>query len=238
MEGRGCFTTENIGSRAARFQASVGQPEAVPGGKGCTNDQVVLIHRQQGCISARQIGIDDPMRGEVFAKDATFDPARCVLNNLLHQYPHRGAVIVATIRNIERADKLAGRIAHWRIHAADTNVASGEMFVAVDRDGPTLDQACADTIGAFPALAPYPAGGQTNSLKEFAIASQAARFQHDAVIIGQHHGTAGSGNGLEQLVEKWPRDVQHQLMALPSLGEVATGHEFRCAIGPGIETMP
>lgn len=108
-ERGGFFATEDIRSRAAAPETRVGQFEPMPCSEGRADDQIVPINGQQGCIAAWQIGIDDPVRGEMRAKDAALDPASGILHDLLNEHSHRGAVVVAAVRDIQGADKLAGR---------------------------------------------------------------------------------------------------------------------------------
>ncbi|MFX5464607.1 hypothetical protein ABTD44_19735, partial [Acinetobacter baumannii] len=90
--------------------------EAMSRRKGRANYEIVAIDCQKGRIAAGQIGVDDPVCGEMLAEHAALDPARRILHDLLYQYAHCSAVIVATVRDVERTDKSAGRIANRCVH--------------------------------------------------------------------------------------------------------------------------
>ncbi len=236
-ERGGFFATEDIRSRAAAPETRVGQFEPMPCSEGRADDQIVPINGQQGCIAAWQIGIDDPVRGEMRAKDAALDPASGILHDLLNEHSHRGAVVVAAVRDIQGADKLAGRIAHRRIHAAYARIPAGEVFISMDRDRSTLDQAGADPVRAFPAFAPHSAGRQADPIEKLAVTREATRFQNDTVIVRQHHGATRGRDDLEQLVEQGTRDLQHQLTALPPLNQVTCRYKIWNPIGSCVETV-
>jgi hypothetical protein len=108
---------------------------------------------------------------EVTAEIVPLDLARGIAHQRGDHFRHRGAVIVAAARYVERPRQPAVRIMHRRVHAADIDIAPGEMLIAVNDHGLVFVKAGADAVGAFLRLAPPRALYQTRRGEGSASAS-------------------------------------------------------------------
>src|SRR5690349_20168655 len=111
------------------------------------------------------------------------------------------------------------------------------MLASVDRDGPLLGNACANTVRSFDRLGPHPAEPGSPVFKLACVGIVAAVFDGYTRGVAQQYRVPGFPNHLVKPIDLLLRAEDHLVERLTQLLELTGRKDTRRVPAVGVDTM-